>query len=58
MGLISFLKSCTRLLRLAKKPRRKELWLSMRICILGILAIGVIGFIIKFISAMLQGFAP
>ncbi|MCK4952667.1 protein translocase SEC61 complex subunit gamma [Candidatus Bathyarchaeota archaeon] len=58
MGLTSFLKSCARLLRLAKKPGRRELWLSMRICLLGILAIGVIGFVIKFISAMMQGFTP
>jgi protein translocase SEC61 complex gamma subunit len=45
-------------MRLAKKPGRSELWLSIRICALGITAIGVVGFIIKFISAALQGFTP
>jgi len=44
-------------LRLAKKPDREELWLSVRICLLGILAIGIIGFIIKLISGVIQGFA-
>lgn len=57
MGLRSFLQSCTRLLRLAKKPGRSELWLSIRICLLGILVIGVIGFIIKFIAAALTQFS-
>ena len=58
MGFRSFLKSCVRLLRLAEKPGSKELWLSIRICLLGTLVIGAVGFIIKFLSAMLQGFAP
>jgi len=47
LGLSSFVKSCARLLRLSKKPGRTELWLSIRICLLGVLLIGFIGFIIK-----------
>ncbi|MDH5441416.1 MAG: protein translocase SEC61 complex subunit gamma [Candidatus Bathyarchaeota archaeon] len=47
MGLSSFLKSCSRLLRLSKKPGRSELWLSVKICVLGVLLIGLIGFIIR-----------
>lgn len=58
LRVISFLKSCARLLRLAKKPGRREFSLTIRICLLGIVAIGTIGFIIKFVSAMLQGFSP
>jgi len=42
------------MLKLAKKPGRDELWLSIKICILGIAAIGAVGFIIKFLSATLQ----
>ncbi|MFQ6095282.1 MAG: protein translocase SEC61 complex subunit gamma [Candidatus Bathyarchaeia archaeon] len=49
MGLSSFLKSCSRLLKLSKKPGRSELWLSIRICLLGVLLIGLIGFIIRII---------
>jgi len=55
MGLKSFLNSASRILKLAKKPGREELWLSIKICFLGVLVIGVLGYIIKLISGMLQG---
>jgi len=58
LGLRSFLKSCSRLLRLATKPGRSELWLSIKICLLGTIAIGGVGFIIKLISFALQGVGP
>jgi len=54
MGLRSFLDSAARLMKLAKKPGRDELWLSIKICFLGVIVIGVLGFIIKLISGMLQ----
>jgi protein translocase SEC61 complex gamma subunit len=57
LGLRSFLKSATRLLRLAKKPGMSELWLSIKICILGVLVVGVLGFLIKLISSAMQGLA-
>jgi len=57
MGLRSFLGSARRLMKLAKKPGREELWLSIKICFLGVIVIGVLGFIIKLISGMLQGFS-
>jgi protein translocase SEC61 complex gamma subunit len=53
MGLRSFLESCARLLKLATKPGKSELWLSIKICFLGTLAIGGIGFIIKLIASIL-----
>jgi len=55
MGLRSFLNSASRILKLAKKPGREELWLSVKICFLGVLVIGVLGYVIKLISGMLQG---
>jgi protein translocase SEC61 complex gamma subunit len=55
MGLRSFLSSASRLLKLAKKPGRDELWLSIKICFLGVLVIGALGFVIKLISGMIQG---
>jgi len=55
LGLRSFFQSALRLLKLATKPGRTELWLSIKICLLGTLAIGVVGFIIKFISFALTG---
>jgi protein translocase SEC61 complex gamma subunit len=49
LGLRSFFKSASRLLKLATKPGRTELWLSLKICFIGIIAIGGIGFLIKII---------
>ena len=57
MGIRSFFSSAAKLLKLAKKPGRDELWLSIKICFLGIIVIGVVGFIIKFISATLQAWS-
>ena len=57
MRLRSFFSSAAKMLKLAKKPGRDELWLSIKICVLGIVVIGVVGFIIKFISAALQAWS-
>ena len=57
MGLGSFLDSVERLLKLASKPGRDELWLSIKIGIAGISILGILGFLIRFISAMIQGFS-
>jgi protein translocase SEC61 complex gamma subunit len=39
-----------RTLKLASKPGREELWLSIKISLLGIGLVGVIGYIIKLLS--------
>jgi protein translocase SEC61 complex gamma subunit len=57
LGIRSFLSSAAKMLKLAKKPGRDELWLSIKICFLGIIVIGVVGFIIKFVSAALQAWS-
>ncbi len=57
MGVRSFLSSAAKLLKLAKKPGRDELWLSIKICVLGVIAIGVVGYIIKMMSALLQAWS-
>ena len=54
MGLRDFLTQCARTLKLAIKPGRSELWLSIKICMLGISAIGAIGFVVKLLSSLLQ----
>ncbi|MEM4704132.1 MAG: protein translocase SEC61 complex subunit gamma [Candidatus Bathyarchaeia archaeon] len=54
MGLKSILEQISRTIKLATKPGRSELWLSIKICFLGIVAIGLIGYVIKLISAILQ----
>ncbi|MCJ7614564.1 protein translocase SEC61 complex subunit gamma [Candidatus Bathyarchaeota archaeon] len=55
MGLRSFFQSALRLLKLATKPGRTELWLSIKICFIGIIAIGGIGFLIKIIFSGMSG---
>jgi preprotein translocase subunit Sss1 len=42
-------------LKLAVKPGREELWLSIKISFLGIGAVGLIGFVIKLLSFALGG---
>ena len=44
-------------MKLAIKPGRDELWLSIKISILGIGIVGIIGFVIKLLSYALGGAA-
>jgi protein translocase SEC61 complex gamma subunit len=57
MGLKSWLSQASRTLKLAVKPGREELMLSIKISILGIGAVGLIGFVIKFIAFAIPGSA-
>ncbi len=50
MGIKSWLIQAARTLKLATKPGREELWLSIKISILGIGVVGVIGFVIKLLA--------
>jgi protein translocase SEC61 complex gamma subunit len=54
MGIKSFLSQCARTLKLAVKPGREELWLSIKISALGIGVIGLIGFATKLIGSFLS----
>jgi len=58
MGLRSFLSQCGRTLRLSIKPGRDELWLSIKICLLGTAAIGIVGFVIKLIASVISPGTP
>ena len=55
MGIKSWLTQATRTLKLATKPGREELWLSIKISLLGIGAIGLIGFVIKLLTYAISG---
>ena len=55
MGIKSWLTQAARTLKLAVKPGREELWLSIKISVLGIGAVGLIGFVIKLISMSVGG---
>lgn len=50
MGIKDWLSQAGRTLKLAVKPGREELWLSIKISLLGIGAVGLIGFVIKLLS--------
>ncbi len=53
MGLRSWLSQAARTLKLASKPDRDELWLSIKISALGIGVVGLIGFVTKLIASSL-----
>lgn len=49
------LRSMVKVLKLSRKPDFDELKLSLRICFLGLIAVGVFGFIIQLISTLILG---
>ena len=53
MALRDFLAQAARTLKLAIKPGRSELWLSVKICLLGIGVIGLVGFVIKLLATVI-----
>jgi len=55
MGIKSWLTQASKTLKLSVKPGREELWLSIKISLLGIGAVGLIGFIIKLLSYAIGG---
>jgi len=58
LPLRSFLGSVGRLLKLVKRPSRDDFTVSIKVTLLGIGILGVIGFIIKFMSAILLAARP
>jgi protein translocase SEC61 complex gamma subunit len=55
MGIRSWLSQAARTLKLANKPGRSELWLSIKISALGIGVVGLVGFVIKLLSLAAGG---
>jgi protein translocase SEC61 complex gamma subunit len=55
MGIKSWIQQAGRTLKLAVKPDREEVWLSVKISLLGIGAVGLIGYVIKLIAVALGG---
>ncbi|MEM1506827.1 MAG: protein translocase SEC61 complex subunit gamma [Candidatus Bathyarchaeia archaeon] len=54
MGLTSFIKASARLLKLARKPDRDELWLSIKLCFLGVAIVGSIGFAVYMLASFIR----
>ncbi|MEM3736746.1 MAG: protein translocase SEC61 complex subunit gamma [Candidatus Bathyarchaeia archaeon] len=49
----SWFTSASKLLRSASKPGIDEFWLLFRVCLIGIAVLGVLGFIIRLIFALI-----
>ncbi len=56
MGLSDLIRSIVQMLRLSKKSGRDEYMLYLKLTILGVAAVGIVGFIIKIISSVLKLF--
>ena len=54
MGIRSWLSQASKTLKLATKPGRDELWLSIKVTFLGLGVIGLIGYLIKLVSSVLN----
>jgi len=55
MAVSESLRSMGKVLKLSRKPDFDELKLSLKICFLGLIAVGVFGFIIQLISSLILG---
>jgi protein translocase SEC61 complex gamma subunit len=55
MGVGDFINESRRILKLATKPTRKELWLSIRVSLLGMILVGILSFVIQIIMTLLTG---
>lgn len=55
MNLSDSIRSMVKVLKLSRKPDMDEFKLSLRICFLGMIAVGVFGFIIQLISTLIIG---
>jgi protein transport protein SEC61 subunit gamma and related proteins len=51
----SFLESSKRILSISEKPTSKEFWVMAKIVGIGMIVIGVIGYLIKLIIYLLSG---
>ncbi|MFX1562276.1 MAG: protein translocase SEC61 complex subunit gamma [Promethearchaeota archaeon] len=48
----TFWENTKRIVKLAKKPTRSEMWMQLKISLLGLFVIGLVGFIIRLIFSV------
>lgn len=48
-----FWENTKRIIKLSKKPTRKEIWMQFKISMLGLFAVGTVGFIIKLLFSFI-----
>jgi len=53
MGISDFIKNSIRILKLATKPSRKELWMSAKISVLAMFLVGLLSFGIQTMMTVL-----
>ncbi len=53
MGLGNFIKESRRILKLATKPARKELWMSTKVSLLAMVLVGMLSFIIQILMTLI-----
>ncbi|MHA1588403.1 MAG: protein translocase SEC61 complex subunit gamma [Candidatus Thorarchaeota archaeon] len=53
MGIGSFISNSRRILKLATKPSRKELWMSAKISVLAMFLVGLLSFGIQYLMLVL-----
>lgn len=54
----TFWENTKRIVKLAKKPTRSEMWMQLKISILGLFVIGAVGFIIRLIFLVITSSFP
>ncbi|CDG64556.1 MAG: protein transport protein subunit gamma [Methanobacterium sp.] len=54
-SMANFIKQCQRVLKVSKKPDREEYINVAKVTGIGIILIGVIGFIISIVAQLIQG---
>ena len=55
MSISDRLRAMGRVLKLSRKPDSEELKLSLKICVLGMVVVGVFGFVIQLIATLILG---
>ena len=57
MGVKEFITSSRRLMSAVTRPRRKEAWIMIRVSLIGVAAVGAIGFMVQ-VLFMIVGLSP
>ena len=53
-GIQRFWMNTRRIMKISTKPTRKEYWTMMKVCIVGLLIIGILSYIVQLISSVIQ----
>ena len=54
MGIRSWLSQASKTLKLATKPGKDELWVSIKVTFIGMGVIGLIGYLIRLVASVLS----